>query len=200
MPVSGGTMARLRNPVWPQRRKRVALFVALEFEQGVHVESVGGAEFVDLDGVVDDQFHRLQRVDERGIAAQGLHGVAHGGQVDDAGDAGEILQEDAAGGESDFLFRLRLAVPICERAHFFFGDVASVFGAELVLEQDAQGEREMFGGDALLVEGVEAVDFEFFVADFEGGFAVETIHRHECLPRYEFGRKRISLRRSNLLV
>ena len=32
----------------------VALFVALEFEQGVHVEGVGGAEFVDLDGVVDD--------------------------------------------------------------------------------------------------------------------------------------------------
>jgi hypothetical protein len=33
----------------------------------------------------------------------------------------------------------------------------------------------MFGGDALLVEGVEAVDFVFFVADFEGGAGVEAV-------------------------
>ena len=47
----------------------VALFVALEFEQGVYVEGVGGAEFVDLDGVVDYEFYRLERIDESGIAA-----------------------------------------------------------------------------------------------------------------------------------
>ena len=41
----------------------VTLFVALEFEQGVYVEGVGGAEFVDLDGVVDYQFYRLERID-----------------------------------------------------------------------------------------------------------------------------------------
>ena len=41
--------------------------------------------------------------------------------------------------------------------------VAAVFGAQQVFEQDAQAEGEMFGGDALLVEGVEAVDFVFFV-------------------------------------
>ena len=41
--------------------KGVALFVALEFEQRVHVEGDGGAEFVDLDGVIDDEFDGLQR-------------------------------------------------------------------------------------------------------------------------------------------
>jgi hypothetical protein len=41
----------------------------------------------------------------------------------------------------------------------------------------------VLSGDALLVEGVEAVDFVFFVADFEGGFAVEAVHRHDGLPR-----------------
>ena len=70
------------------------------------------AEFVDLHGVIDDQLDRLQRIDERGIAAELLHGVAHGGEIDDAGNAGEILQEDAAGGEGDFLVGLRLAVPV----------------------------------------------------------------------------------------
>ncbi len=132
--------------------------------------------------MVDYQFDRLQRVDERGIAAQGLHGVAHGGQVDYTGDSGEVLQEDAAGSEGDFFFWFRIAVPGCERADFFFSDVAAVFGAQQVFEQDPQGEGEVFGGDALLIEGVEAVDFVFFAADFQSGFAVETIYRHDGLP------------------
>jgi hypothetical protein len=33
----------------------------------------------------------------------------------------------------------------------------------------------MFGRDALLVEGVEAVDFVFFVADLESGAGVEAV-------------------------
>ena len=60
-------------------------------------------------------------------------------------------------------------------ADVFFLHVAAVFGAEKIFEQDAQGVREMFGGDALLVEGVEAVDFVFFVADFESGAGVEAV-------------------------
>jgi hypothetical protein len=39
----------------------------------------------------------------------------------------------------------------------------------------------MFGGDALFVEGVEAVDIVFFLADFEGGAGVETVERHDGL-------------------
>jgi hypothetical protein len=39
----------------------------------------------------------------------------------------------------------------------------------------------MFGGDALLIQCVEAVDFVFFVADFQGGAGVETVERHDGL-------------------
>ena len=60
-------------------------------------------------------------------------------------------------------------------ADFFFGHVAAVFGAEKILEQDAERERKMLGGDALLVEGVETVDFVFFVADFKRRARVETV-------------------------
>src|SRR5450631_4691983 len=91
--------------------ERVAFFVALELEQSVHFESVGGAELVYLNRVVDDQFYRLQRVDQRGIATESFHCVAHGSKVDYAGDAGEILKKNAAGRKSDFFFRLRFAVP-----------------------------------------------------------------------------------------
>ena len=83
----------------------------MELQQGVYVEGVGGAEFVYLDGVVDYQFDRLQRIDQSRVAAQLLHGVAHGGQVDHAGDAGEILEQDAAGGEGDFLVGVGVLVP-----------------------------------------------------------------------------------------
>ena len=38
---------------------------------------------------------------------------------------------------------------------------------------------QVSGGDSLFVEGVEAVDFVFFFADFEGGATIETIHGHD---------------------
>src|SRR5436853_4714256 len=82
--------------------ERVTLFVALEFQQGVHVEGVAGAEFVYLDRVVDHQFNGLQGINQRRITAQLFHGVTHGGEVDHAGDSGEILQEDATGSEGNF--------------------------------------------------------------------------------------------------
>ena len=89
----------------------VALAVALELERGVEVVGVGGAELVDLDGVVDDQLGGLQRVDLFGVAAEGLHGVAHGGEIDDGGDAGEVLHEDAGGHVGDLAGGLGLGVP-----------------------------------------------------------------------------------------
>ena len=76
---------------------------------------------------------------------------------------------------------LELLFQCGERGDFFFGDVASVFGAEKVFEQDAERERQMLRRDALLVERVEAVDFVFFVSDFESGAAIETIHGHDGL-------------------
>ena len=71
--------------------KLVALDVALEFQFGVEAERIGLAEAVHLNGVIDHQFGREERIDALGIAAEFLHGFAHGGQVDDRGHAGEIL-------------------------------------------------------------------------------------------------------------
>ena len=125
--------------------------------------------------MVDDEFDGLKRVDESGIAAEFAHGVAHGGEIDNAGDAGEILEQDAAGGKGDFFVGLGVFIPGSEGADFLLSHVAAVFGAEKILQQDAQRERQVFGRDALLVEGVEAVDFVLFVADFESGAGVEAV-------------------------
>ncbi len=85
-------------------------------------------------------------------------------------------------------------------ANFFFGDVAAIFGAEEVLEQDAQRERQVFGGDSLFVEGVEAVDFVGFVADFQVGVGVETINGHDGFLADDLARMRYRRASCNPLV
>jgi hypothetical protein len=72
--------------------KSVTLDIALKFQLGVEAEGVGVAEFVDLHGMVDDQLGGEKGIDARGIAAHALDSFAHGGEIDDGGNAGEILQ------------------------------------------------------------------------------------------------------------
>ena len=80
----------------------VALAVAGELHVDVELQRVGRVEVVDLHRVVDDQVDRDERVDLFRVAAEPLHGGAHGGQIDDAGHAGEILQHDAGRLEGNF--------------------------------------------------------------------------------------------------
>src|SRR3954447_21682079 len=117
--------------------------------------------------MIDYQFDGLKWIDQSGVASKVLHGIAHGGEIDDAGDPGEVLQEDTAGGEGDFLVRLGFAVPVSERADFVFGDIAAVLGAEQVLEQNAERKWQVLCGDSGFVEGVEAIDFVFLAAKFQ---------------------------------
>ena len=73
----------------------VALAVALVLALDVEGERAGRPELVDLDGVVDDEVGRDERVDLRRVAAELGHRVAHRREVDDGRDAGEVLEEDA---------------------------------------------------------------------------------------------------------
>ena len=85
----------------------VALAVALVLAVDVEGERVGRAEAVDLDGVVDDEVGRHERVDARRVAAERGHRVAHRGEVHDRGHAGEVLEEHARGHERDLAPRPR---------------------------------------------------------------------------------------------
>ena len=90
-------------------QKRIALFVALELQLGVELERLRRAELIHLHRVVDHQLRRLQRIDQRRIAAQRLHRIAHRRQVHHRGHAGEVLQQHAARHERDLLRRNALA-------------------------------------------------------------------------------------------
>jgi len=81
--------------------ERVTLAVALILDQGVGFEGSLGAELVDLHGVVDDEVDGDERVGFLGIGTHLRQGVAHGGEIDHAGHASEILQQHAGGHEAD---------------------------------------------------------------------------------------------------
>ena len=54
-------------------------------------------------------------IDAIRIATERHHRVAHGRQVDDAGHAGEVLEQDARRHERDFLLDVRCGIPVRER-------------------------------------------------------------------------------------
>ncbi len=85
----------------PPFEKLVAFSVSLKLELRIDLHRVAGGERVHLDRVVDDELHRLQRIDLLRLPSERSHRVAHRRQVDDRGDTGEILQEHARGRERD---------------------------------------------------------------------------------------------------
>src|ERR1019366_6378585 len=119
----------------------IAFAVALEFQGRVEVESVHTAEVIHLNGVVDDQVGGQQRIGAARIGAHGGQGVAHGGQVDHARDTGEILQQDARRHEAD-LFDTG-AGAARHGGHILRGNSLAVFIAQEVLQQYADGERQL---------------------------------------------------------
>jgi hypothetical protein len=118
------------------------LVVALELDLHVPGERVRAAVHVGHHRVVDDQFGRDERVDLGGVAAESLHGLAHRGQVDHGGHAGQVLQDDPGRGELDLGVRVPGRVPARQRGYLAGGDVGAILVAEQVLQQDLQAERE----------------------------------------------------------
>ena len=84
--------------------------------------------------MIDHQFRRLQGVDQGRVAAKTAHGVAHRRQINNRRYSSEILQQNAAGREGDLFIGLALAVPGCEGAYLFFGDVPAILGAQQIFQ------------------------------------------------------------------
>ena len=169
----GGEVAECRlSPL----EEGVAFAVALELEHGVQRVGIAGAVFVDLHGVVDDQLRRLQRIDLLRIAAEHLHCVAHRGEIDDGGNAGEVLHEHACGHVGDFARRLGLRIPLGEELDVVGGDALAVFVAQQVLKQNAEAIRQAAESHAFLFERAQAVDLIGPIAGLQLRMAAKTIY------------------------
>ena len=93
----------------------IALGIALIFERDIVAERLGRAEFVDHHAMVDDEVDRDLRVDLLRVAAKRLHRVAHRGEVDHRGDAGEILHQHARRAILDLAVDRALLEPVGHR-------------------------------------------------------------------------------------
>ena len=126
----------------PPFEKLVTLTVALELHLEVETQRVGTAEEVDLHGVVDDQIDRNEGLDHGGILARRGDRIAHGGQVDQEGHTGEILQHDAGDHERNLLGGRLLRLPRGKDSHILLADFAAVAIAEHGFQDDANAHRQ----------------------------------------------------------
>ena len=153
----------------------VALAVALVLDLDVALEGLGSAEDVGDDGVVDDHLGRRERVDPGGVAAELGHRLTHGGEVDDAGHTGEVLHDHARRRELDLLVRIRVGVPPGDRLDVVGGDVRAVLGAEQVLEEHLEGERQALDVEALPAHRIEAEDLVGLSVHVQGALGTEAV-------------------------
>lgn len=76
--------------------------VSSEFDFFVLFEGLEISGDISLDGVIDDQIDRAERVDLVGVTTKTHHSVSHSGEVDDGGHTGEVLKNDTGGLEGNF--------------------------------------------------------------------------------------------------
>ena len=106
--------------------------------------------------MVDDEVAGDLGVHERGVPAHLGDPVAHGSEVDEDGDAGEVLEEDARGHVLD-LGRFALA-GLEDRAGMSEEGLAPPLAADDVLEEDEMCQGQLVGaGDGRYVDH-EAAD------------------------------------------
>ena len=121
-------------------QERVAFLVAFEFDDVIEIKGIRGAVVIDLHGMVDDQFSRCLRIDAGRGATEFDNSVAHRGEIDDGRYAGEILQDDTTRGERNFGARGCMRIPVRERQDVVACDIAPVFMAQQIFQQDLEGE------------------------------------------------------------
>ena len=110
--------------------------------------------------MVDHEVDRDERVDLVDIAAHPRHRRAHRGQVDHAGDAGEVLEDDTSRQIGQLDVRRGLGgIPVGEGRHVIRSRELRADVAEQVFEHDSDHEGEAVDiGDAGLGQFRQAVD------------------------------------------
>lgn len=122
---------------------------------------------------------RRERVDLLRVAAEVGDGLTHRGEVDDAGNPGEVLHDHATRRELDLGVGLGVLVPAAEGADVVGRDVGAVLGAQEVLEENL----EAVGKRLAPLDRREAVDVVGLVAHLEFAVCLVLVSaRHEPAP------------------
>ena len=130
--------AEIRKSLLTPTQERIALHVALIFDGDILLERILEAEIVDHYRMVDDEIDFGERIDFFGIAAERLHRIAHRGEIDDRGHAGEVLHQHARRTKSNFTGGSSLGRPFRQRADVVGAHRLSVLVPQQIFEQDLQ--------------------------------------------------------------
>ena len=127
-------------------QERVALAVALELELDVLLEGAWAVP----NWSTCTEWSMTRSTGHSGLIFFGsppsdFMRVAHRGQVDHGGHAGEVLQQHAGGAEGDLGVGLAILQPCAKRLDVVDRHRAAVFEAQQVFQQHLQRERQ--GGD-----------------------------------------------------
>ncbi len=160
-------------------QEAIALAIALIFEIDIGLEGLGRAEGIDDHRMIDDEIDRHERIDLLRIAAERGHRVAHGGEIDDGGNAGEVLHQDAGRTKRDLALGLALVdEPFGDRLNIVFGDRAAVLEAQQIFEQDLHRERQLRNaGKPVLLRRLEREIMIGLGSNVELLAAFETVER-----------------------
>ena len=151
----------------------VPLTVSLVLAVGVDADRHPVGEGVDLDRVVDHELGGKLRVRLRRVAAEVVHRVPHGGEVDDRRNTGEVLVDHPPRREGDLSRGILLRDPLGDCLDVLLGG-----GAEDVLEQDLERVRKPLDVEALL-ERREPEDLVALGPDVQRRASSESVPGHQ---------------------
>jgi len=162
----------------PPLEEFIAFTVALKFDLGVALEGIRAGEEIHLDRVIDDQINGYERVDLLRVPSQSGHGCPHGCQVNDGGDAGEVLHDHPRRQERNSR-TVPLRFPCSDCFNILPGYLAIIALAKGCLQHDPDGERKTLQvGQPRLLQGVKAKDHVLFCPDLQGASGSEKVFRH----------------------
>ena len=125
--------------------EREALAVAVRLDGKVVIERARTPRDVGRHRVVDDERAGNSRVNGARVSPALNHGVTHRGEVDEDGDAREVLEQDARGHELDLLARRALPRGIDDARGGKNGLLVGLRAAHHILEKHDEACRQLVG-------------------------------------------------------
>src|SRR5262249_50185606 len=99
-------------------------------------------------------------------------------EVDDRGDAGEVLQQHPRGHEGDLFVRDLVRVPARQLLDVRGLDDPAVLAPQQVFEQDLERVRKLRDRQAAPLQRIQPVDLKRARAGFQRGAAAEAVRAH----------------------
>ena len=108
--------------------------VTLHLKPDVFFKGIIIAETVYRNRMVNDQVDRRKRVHFGGVASQAFYRFAHRRQIDDGGNTGEVLHQNARWTVGNFPVGMGMLQPSGKGMNIFGGDGITVLPAQQVFQ------------------------------------------------------------------